>query len=234
MASNTLDTITLEFTFAVAPLRQAISSPEAFRGFMANLGWTVEDIPAPILNLGSSLDEIDTALPAVLGSNPTFNDFNRLREALEDLFTAIGGLESATFDAALAIDNFADKFPKQLVQHLLIEYLLARHPRIAFVLRILGLIRVRFEARSSNRSDFVLRRELVWADFTELINDPVLVFERVYGWRTPNLDFRSILQNAENLTLAIGVSTYLQTLDDSLAHVLENNASYPEILSVGT
>src|SRR6185503_19447540 len=99
---NNQDTLALlvqEAAKVLSPLRVAISSPERFKTFMARLGWTADDIPQPIRDLGSDLDALITQLKVVTDGDVGLEAINDLREAVVDLVDSIKGIASAP-DAA--------------------------------------------------------------------------------------------------------------------------------------
>jgi hypothetical protein len=223
---DTLSVLVREVGRALLPLREALSSVESFQGLMLELGWTVDDIPPPVQNLLGPLDDLASVLEALIEGTPTLAEIDAARQAVVDVVAAIDALRTATFDPALAADDFATHFPAQLLEHLLITYLLDFHPKVEFTLRLLGLIRATHVPASGNRPDHV-RRELVWADFTQILSDPFIVLERAYGWRTPQFQIQTVLNNVQDLMLALGVPVFREAMSMQAARVLENNAPVP-------
>ena len=69
-----------------------------------------------------------------------------------------------------------------------------------------------------------MRRELVWADFTQLVSDPFIVFERAYGWRTPEFQSDRVLNQVQDLVVGMGVPALREPMAMDAARVLENGA----------
>src|SRR5262245_370295 len=112
---DTIDVIIEEIAKALTPLRQAVSSPNAFPGFAVQLGWSIDDIPAPLQALIDPLDDLIDALgPIVAGREPGLPEYDALRQAITGVVTAIDALESASYDPVLEAEGFATVFPKQL------------------------------------------------------------------------------------------------------------------------
>jgi len=175
--SNTIHIIAREFGKAFLPLQDAMESPEAFAGFMRELGWGMEDIPEPIRDLLTALEELRDALTPVLEGDGGPEEFLALIEALRELIQQIEALKDADFDPVLALVDFANTFPRQVIQYLIIEYLMLEQPKIAFLLSALGVIRFTYiEAPTEDHFDYV-KRELVLADLSKLLQDPVQIFE---------------------------------------------------------
>src|SRR5690606_16728526 len=146
-----------------------------------------EDIPPPLLALGTSADRLQAALAPIVEGEGSTSQFLELIQAVRALVDAIDGLRGATFDPALAAAGFATTFPKQLLDHLVIRHLVTERPRVAFLLTALGVIRATYvDAPSPDHHDHV-RRELVWADLPGLLTDPVQLLENAFGWRTEQL-----------------------------------------------
>ena len=190
---------------------------------MIDLGWTVDDVPPPILDLLTPLDALVSAIDALVDGDPTPAEVEAARQAALAVIAAIDDLRNATFDPALAVDDFANRFPPQLIEYLLVRYLLDFHPRIELTLRVLGLIRATHVPASGNRPAH-MRRELVWADFTQLVSDPFIVFERAYGWRTPQFQTNRVLDQVQDLVVGMGVPAFRERMAMDAARVLENGA----------
>src|SRR5262245_55595495 len=203
--ANIVHLIARELGLALAPLRDAIASQAAFQAFMLELGWSVEDVPAPIQDLAAAVDRLQAALAPVVDGDGSPSDFLELLQAIRALLDAIEGLRGATFDVQLAAAGFAAKFPGQLVEHLIVQHLMRERPRVAFLLSALGVIRTTYdEAASPDHHDHV-RRELAWVDFPRLLRDPVQLLENAFGWRTDHLAHEVLLRAAANLALSAGL-----------------------------
>jgi hypothetical protein len=227
MSTNVIHLAALEVGLALAPVRDALDSPEAFQAFMLELGWSVKDIPPAILALGTSADRLQTALVPIVEGEGSTSQFLELIQSIRALIDAIDGLGSANFDPALAAAGFATAFPKQLIEHLVIRHLVTQRPRVAFLLTALGVIRATYvEAPTPDHHDHV-RRELVWADFPGLLTDPVQLLENAFGWRTEHLAHDVLLRAAVNLALTSGLQASLEELDEDIIVLLENQEPPP-------
>jgi hypothetical protein len=220
---DTLSVLVREIGRALLPLREAMSSVERFQGLMLDLGWTVDDVPPPIVDLLAPLDTLVSAIDALLEGDAAGAEVEAARQGALAVMAAIEDLRNATFDPALAVDDFANRFPPQLIEYLLVRYLLAFHPRIELTLRVLGLVRATHVPASGNRPAH-MRRELVWADFTQLVSDPFVVFERAYGWRTPEFQTNRVLDQVQDLVVGMGVPAFREAMAMDAARVLESGA----------
>lgn len=219
---DSIDVVIEELAKGLTPLRQAVSSANAFAGFAAQLGWSIDDLPAPLQTLIGPLDDLIDALgPIVAGREPGLLEYDALRQAITKVATAIDALEGASYDPALAAEGFAAVFPRQLTQFLIVRYLIDHRPALAFVLRVLGLLRVSFVPRSGARLDHT-RWELAWPDFTELLRDPATVFRRAVAWGTAEFAAYEVLQAVQDLMTSIGAPSVLEELDPQIVRILEN------------
>jgi hypothetical protein len=227
VATSTFDELARELALAFAPLTEALESPAAFGALARRLGWNLEDIPPPILALGTAVGELRDALEPILDGDPSPADLEHLVQALRSLITAIDDLRNATFDPALAALGFATAFPRQLVQLLIVEHVTRHHPRVAFALAALGVIRQRYVPAPGDAHGDHVERELVWADLSGLLADPVQIFENVYGWRTTDFAAQRVFQTVLDLVAALGWQPWLEELDEEPAARLQEGAAVP-------
>jgi hypothetical protein len=151
---GTFEAILGEIGQALLPLREALRSPEAFFAFLQKLGWRGDGIPAPLADLGTGLDELFTALRKLLGdelnvggsvnvgdggasasASVSADDVMRVVNGVKkvvDGIRALAAAPDAAFPAHLVADGFKAELPRQLVNHLVIEYL-QKYPRLARV-----------------------------------------------------------------------------------------------------
>src|SRR5687768_13533503 len=124
---DTLDALVAELSSALYPLVAAFESPGTLRDFLENLGWNFVNPPA-------ALDSIRT--PATQGNAGAQGSDARNR--ILAVFSAISDLSSG---AGLPAE-FANDFPRQLVDYLLVDYLLNQQPRWGYLLMALGIVRL--------------------------------------------------------------------------------------------
>ncbi len=225
--NNTIHTIAREFGKAFMPLQAAMESPEAFSGFMRELGWSVEDIPDPIRDLLTALELLRNAYIPILEGDADPADFVTLIDAIRNLIQQVDALKDADFDPALALADFANTFPKQVIQYLLVEYLMLEQPKVAFLLSALGIIKFSYiEAVSEGHFDYV-KREILWVDLSRLLQDPVQIFENLFGWRTEDFAAELVFRLLADFLISIGLTVALEELEEAVAHKLENNVEIP-------
>src|SRR6476646_594605 len=112
-----------ELAIALQPLHSAFESGGALRDNLEELGWDFDVAPAAIDRLRTPLEQLFTILSDPDGVEAS--DVARLLSSVRGVLSAISGLAS---DAQLAAD-FKNEFPRQLVDYLVVDYLLHSRPR---------------------------------------------------------------------------------------------------------
>jgi hypothetical protein len=227
---DTLRRITEEVAQALVPLEEAVASPERFSALLRELGWDFAGaVPPPIAALGAAIADLRTALDAVLAGTPSLQELEDLRTAIRnvvDAVRALANLPPGSFPVELEAAGFVDEFPGRLVELLVVTHLQHNHPRLETPLRVLGIVRVELVPAAANRPAHVARR-LALPDLGDLLSDPSLVLQRVYGWGTPDFRFREVFEHVADLAAVFGVDVYLDELDPTLVLALEGNAVTP-------
>jgi len=208
------DTLTLvveEIALALAPLQDAVLSPERFVNFMAQLGWEVDGIPQPLQDLAGSLTGLIADLQHILTRDETgadsLSEIGALLQSVQQVFSGIkviGAAPDAAFPPSLIADDFKNEFPAQLLQFLIMKHLRRRHPQMAFILRALGVMRIDYSPSSGNRRQY-MRYRFDFSDLPELLHDPSQIFKNAYGWGTDTPDYGALFQHLENLLLSMQV-----------------------------
>ena len=121
-----------ELTAALQPLDGALDTPGALRDFLAELGWDFDQAPAALERLRAPSQQFVTlgAIPTVIDAV----DVARLIDSARAIFQGFRAFLGS--DASLAND-FRNEFPRQLVDYLVVEYLLTYQPRLGYVLMAL-------------------------------------------------------------------------------------------------
>jgi hypothetical protein len=209
---------------ALLPLKAGLDSPDAFYALMLRLGWRAETIPEPLAKLGGSLSSLFDELQALAGGGLSIDGsvsiepdgaaaqlsvdgVLRLQQALRqtiDGIRTIAAAPDAAFPAALQADGFKTQIPKQLLNHLLIEYLTRHQTSLASLLRTAGVIKTAYEPPSGNRPARLAHR-LDFADLPAMLSSPWLVLERGFGWGRDDFDFDAFAAQLDNLFMTLGV-----------------------------
>ncbi len=217
--NGTLNSLIREVGSAFQPLETAISSFDAFESFMQQLGWSVDSIPQPISSLGGSISTLVALIEKINNGSASEGDFQEGMAAIESFYRAVKDLETSSFDPELVAENFANIFPKQLVNFLLANYLLNLRPSIGFALRALGILKTEFVDANGIRP---AHRQISfeWENIAEVMQDPVVIFENAYNWGTDDLKSFEILETTNAFFKAIGISSYLEEIEEFTANSL--------------
>jgi hypothetical protein len=172
---DTLVVIAEELGKALQPLVNASGSPGALRDFLENLGWDLAAVPSSISALKGPAE-----LATRLGTDNEgvgSDDVQQMITAIRAAFEALAKLSSAG-DLAVAMRN---ELPGQLLEYLLVEYLLGNQPSFGQLLRAIGIIRLEQIPAQAGRVAY-LRRTFAFADFGSLFTDPLVFFKNAFKW----------------------------------------------------
>jgi hypothetical protein len=220
---DTITVIAQEIASAFKPLSEAIASPQNFVSFMRKLGWDMRDLPEPIRSLAGPLQniqdiiesgEIDASNVAslIVGIRSLINSINQIANQPDGLFPA-------SVDAS----EFKREFPTQLIQSLVIEYLLNRVPRYGSVLKAMGIIRIEQVARTATRPSYV-SLELAWNDLVDVFENPFVIITNAYKWGSPGFRADRVLENISEVAEAFGTTLRFESLETALEIFLTKDA----------
>jgi uncharacterized protein DUF6603/galactose oxidase-like protein len=221
---GTFDVLVAEIGQALLPLREALASPAAFIALLQKLGWRAEGIPQPVRDLAAATETLFDALHKLLGDGGvniggslgdgeaqveiSADDVARALRAVQDLVNAVRAISTApdaAFPEPLRVDGFKTKFPRQLIDHLVITYLQRFHPSVAFALRSLGVVKASYTPTQGNRPPY-MHLSLDLADLPKTLGDPSLVLRNAFGWGEPDFDFAALAAQVDNLLMTTGVT----------------------------
>jgi hypothetical protein len=219
---DVLALLTEELGLAFGPLELALQSQDDFSDLMRDLGWDLAVIPdalasleAPLATIAQLLDggELDAdSLPAAL-------------QAISSALGAVGQIANATgLPASVDAGPFKAELPRQLVDYLLVEYLLDYRPVVGQLLKLLGVIRLEFVSASGKRPAFV-RRVVAWEDLARVLSTPQAVFVDAYQWGQDTFDQETFAFNVADMGEAVGIRTEFDRVPDGLAAFLEQGAT---------
>jgi Family of unknown function (DUF6603) len=193
---GTLRDVAIGLVLALQPAVDAVETPDALRDFLADLGWSFDAAPAPLLALKPALH---TAYDLLIGADDEGSI--DLADLLAALGTAFGAIQELASSPDLPA-SFKTEFPGQVVDDLLVGYLLDNAPIWGEILRAIGMIRVESVSASPGRLPFE-RRTFDREKLVDFAADPLQTLEETYRWGSS--DFRSdeVLQRVTGLALAL-------------------------------
>lgn len=218
---NTLDLLAEQLLLAIEPLAVGFSHPDATRYLLAEMGWDFNAIPAALTALQAPAEQAYELINN--DQDPDQSDIENIIQAVNQVYYAIDSLKS---QGSLPND-FRDEFPPQLVQYLIVEYLLNHQPGIGYLLSTLGLIRLEEVPPQGNRLSY-LKREFAFADFGDFFNDPLVFFKNAYHWGQSDFKGVRLLQNVYWLMNSWGLRAYEEVLPLDVVNQLTQGALQPE------
>ena len=95
-----------------------------------------------------------------------------------------------------AVKNFCELMVRKAFDYLAITILEQQRPRLAFLLKLLGLIDWRvIELSGAPNEPRYIRKDIKFERIKDFFNDPIGHFANVYGWGTPDFDPADIMSS---------------------------------------
>jgi hypothetical protein len=227
---DTLEAIGKQLIIAVRPLKNAVSSPDAFRQFIYRLGWGATGIPPSYANLIAKVDLAVSDLEA-LADEPTAAEVLQLILRVKDVYDAIQDISEAP-PGIVDVPAFLTEITERLFEILIVDYLSTAQPFIFNLLRIVGIIELVQLPSVPGRPSFI-RLKIKWEEFAELFAHPEKIPEKVFGWGTQNLNFERIAEYLLELFHALGAPVSISRVDKELGYkylgFLEDDPLNPQI-----
>ena len=243
---GTLGILMTEVGRALLPLRESTSSPQRFINLLLKLGWQPSPIPSPISDIGSGLDVLLQELRQVAGagvsidgsigtggvsvsSSISLEDVMRIKNAIGQIINGVKAISSApdgVFDPTLIADGFKTKFPEQLINYLLTEYLIRFHSSWAFAFKALGIVKTKYITPTGNRKPYI-HYSVDFADLPTVFTNPGVVLKNAFGWGTPDFDFNEFISQIDNLFSAIGIDVSKAVIGENVATLIRDGVTVP-------
>jgi hypothetical protein len=221
---DTIDAIVGEIGAAFSPLTDAFESPARFARFLAVLGWRVDALIPAVQDLGPLLaqnaESTDQVADGTADSASSMGQLGQLFSAVR----ALGSMSNAGLPATIDATAFKNEFPRQLIDFLLVEYLLGQRPGIGRILQLLGVIRLTPTPAAGLRLEYV-RREVAWEDLANLLSDPAPIFTNAHHWGQSDFGGLNFLRIVTSLGQAYGLSTELGTMEDAAQATFSQGAT---------
>jgi hypothetical protein len=220
---DTIAVLAEELGSAIEPVALALDSPENFAAFMRILGWDVATIPAGLSALGPAVQAVTSILE---GGEIDASTAGQLIGAVGAVITAVNDLSgqpAGNFPPGLDVAAFKSEFPLQLVNFLIVEYLLDRLPEWGQLLRLLGMIRIQRVAAASTRLAYT-RYDIAWNDLANVLNDPAAIMRNAYKWGDSGFLGETLLANVDALFEAWGLPRRMDRVDPLVETYLNTGA----------
>src|SRR5262245_6684676 len=177
-----------ELALALDPLHEAFESTGALRDFLEDLGWDFDAAPAAIDRLRTPVEQVFAILSEPDGIDA--GDVARMLTSVRAVLNAVSGLAA---EAELAIE-FKNEFPRQLVDYLVVNYLLKNQPRVGYLLMGLGIISVEDRPETLTRPPYVFLG-FAWERLPDLLHDPRAHLKSVYRWGQSTFDSTRLIDS---------------------------------------
>jgi hypothetical protein len=222
---DTLAQLATEVALALSPLTTALDAPANFQAFAAELGWDLAEIPTAVAAVGGALAELDTVLEVGIDGASAGSAVGAIRSAVQAI-QSVGSQPSGGLPPTVDATVFLAEFPGQLVDFLLIDYLLTQRPPWGQVLRVLGVIRLEEVAAAGLRPAFT-RRSIAWSDLGRVLSDPTAVFTDAYQWGTVNFAQQDFFDAVTDLAEQLMPEVWVEPLDPPMRDALSGGAPGP-------
>ena len=176
--------------------------------FLRKLGWNIplnSDFSGKQFSFINSISSLEINNPTdfidLLGSlNNVINDFNNIKNelSLSDGFS-----------------DFANEFPRQLLDYTIISYFESEHPKLLSVFLFLGIADTSYNNNNSATRIPYKQNKIKWERLTTFLLSPDKTPELVYGWGTSDFKDKLLIEHIEYLLNSFDVQTGSQKIDHS-------------------
>ncbi len=212
---DTLEEIGKQLIIAVKPLKDAVSSPDAFRQFIYRLGWGATGIPPSYANLIAKVDLAVNDLEA-LADSPTITEVLNLISRVKDIYDAIQDITDAP-PGVVDVPAFLSEITERLFEILIVDYLSSAVPIVYNLLRMVGIIELVHLPAVPGRPSFV-RLQIKWEEFAQVFAHPEKIPEKVFGWGTPELNFDRFAGYLLEFFRALGAPASIARVDQEIGY----------------
>mgnify|MGYP001157895446 FL=1 len=225
---ETLVVLAEEIASVFVPLKDALAGPKAFAAFMAELGWDILSAPAPMQNLNTKVQGIiDTLTAGDLNSSNVAGLMAKVTSLVGSI-KDLGDNPAAWLPATVDANEFKNEFPGQLIQFLLVEYLMGNQSKAGRLLLAIGVIRINFQAAQPAKKRIPYwKKEIALQDLGNFFNDPTGVFTNAYQWGNSAFRADYFLDNFFRLGGAFGFTVRQEALHPSIKNALTTGALDP-------
>jgi len=192
---STVELVVRELTEAMQVVESKVSSADAFRSWMAALGW---DVPAPaaakIAALEQSLQQLLGTVAQIDPDVPAEDQAGVYTDLLFQLPNFIASIKDVAdaFQGVQVPAEFLNSAPKQIADDVLISHLEINHPAIFGFFRVFGLVTVVEVAEQGPRPEYIAR-EVRLDRIGQLLRDPKGLLTALYQWGADNFDAEAFL-----------------------------------------
>jgi hypothetical protein len=212
--TSTLEQVARAMIDALAPMRRALGSADAFQAFMLRLGWETTAVPPAYTALGTTIAEAIQAVEA-LREDASEREVLSLLDKAKTAYQAIRRIDQAPPEVDAEV--FLREIGERLFEVLLTDYLAAHQPMMFNLLSILNVIETENITATAHQRGHI-RTHFHWKNIPDIIRDPLSLPRRVYGWGTQEFKFQLLLQHLSELLFAFGFPVYIGKAEEALTN----------------
>jgi len=220
---NIITVLAEEISAAFLPLLDAVSSTDSFTSFALELGWNFVEIPQPIKDLSIPLQTINDI---IVTGDVNVSNVVALIDGIKSFIEGVKQIKNqhnSLFPSTVDANQFKNEFPNQLIQYLIVQFLLNHHPFWGNLGKLLGLIHIELVEATSNRPSFI-KKEIFWDQITRILENPVEIIKNTYQWGGSEFKVDLLVDNIMELARSWNIDIIQEKLDSKLHSFLTRGA----------
>lgn len=224
---DTLAVIATEIGSALEPVATALRSPQSFAAFMERLGWNFTAVPPALSALTAPAEQIALLLR---DGGVSTGEIPQLLAAIANFSATVSAIPSqaaSNFPAGLDVAAFKNEFPRQIIDYLVVDYLLRRQPGWGNLLKLAGVLRLEDVVASASRPAFT-HRSIAWEDLGQFLSDPTLVLRNTYHWGQADFRDVALIGNIADVLDGWHIDYRFATVDPAIFNNLTAGALNPD------
>jgi hypothetical protein len=217
-----IETLSQELAAAVSPLADVFRSPEALQGFLEELGWLIPDEVGAIGLDPTLVDDILSALQAVLELDREKTDQTTIAATYATLLGGLAAFITHLYDvrsrigdhldaAFLTASKMPEELPRRTLDYLILEHCYERSTPMFYGLVALGLFELLDIPLDEASFTAEHTRHIVHYDRLPLLfTNPPELFRQVYGWGTTTANLTLLIERLYDFVLVLGLPAGLE------------------------
>ena len=217
-------TLATELIHVLEPLREAFADTERFKGFLYTMGWEATGLPAPYVELAASVTDAVKVVEDLGDGDVDAGDLARLISTIKDLYDRVNAISTAP--PGVNGGAFLAEIGERLLELLLTEYLSRHQPTWYNAFAALDVISQENLPADANKLAHA-RTRFKWEEIPKILQDPLSIVQRVYGWGTPELDTAMLFGHLSGLLHSLQLPVNLIAVDDATALTYAGATEFP-------
>jgi hypothetical protein len=200
-AADTLVSIARQLLLALEPLRRGFADEEEFTRLLYSLGWNVTGVPNAYVQASGEIEAGLSAVERMVEPPFQLSEVGELLGHAVKVYDTLDPLPAVPpgMDPGASLDEVG----KYLSDLLICEYLARAWPQVYTLLEAMEVIVTEHLGDTPTQHGYA-RSVFRWDEIPNLLDDPHLILQRVYGWGTDALDMGMICHHLANFFDAVG------------------------------